>query len=84
MLRSRRRIEANTNGLIIMTEVDWRRVWLGPRVCSVEMCPNFLDGQVAKLGMMVDKVNRDSNMLDSCSDSVGKEDVNAWLTVLIE
>ena len=48
------------------------------------MCPNFLDGQVANLDMVMDKMDGNSDMFDPCSDSVGKEDVNAGLTVFVE
>ena len=70
--------------MVVMSEVDRRWIWFSSRISKVEMSTNLFDDKVFCIDMMVDVVDRNSHMFDSCRDCFGLQNIYTRLTVLVE
>ena len=84
MLRVRWRVKLNPNSIVICTEEDGCRDGFGARIRRLEGSWHFLQSDSVPDNFLMDKGNRNRDVLDSCEDGNSIADVNARLAVLVE
>ena len=84
VFRSSRRVETNTNQVVIMTSEGWGWIWFGSRISEVEGGINPVEFDSASSNLFVDEFDGDSNMFDTSCCCVCFEGIDARLAVEVE
>ena len=71
MIRSWWWIKANSGCVIIMTKMKWSWVWFSPGVRKIEMSPDFANLESSVEDLIMNEMDRDSNVLDARSNCLG-------------
>ena len=77
-------VEADPSSVIILVKMDRSWVQFCTRVTKVQVSTNLPHNKAVIANLVMNEVNRDSDVFDPCCDSLGIKDIDAWLTILVD